>query len=146
MDLFAYIFLLSQRLQYISDKVLEADDLTTKQFLMLAVTEKAFDHPPGLKEVAEALGTSHQNVKQMADQLKRKGFIEMTRDPADRRVTRLRTTQQNRLFWDSRAEKHIHDILNMFQSLTDQEISTMYETTTKLYHTLQPTNTQTPNT
>jgi len=138
MDLFAYIFLLSQRLQYISDKILEQDSITTKQFLMMAVIEKAFDHPPGLKEVAEVLGTTHQNVKQMAKQLEKKGFIELFKDPEDRRVTRLRTTDYCREFWDSRTERQTREVLEMFRDFSDEEIDVMHKQVTKLYSSLEP--------
>ena len=138
MDLFAYIFLLSQRLQYISDKILERDSITTKQFLMMAVIEKAFDHQPGLKEVAEALGTTHQNVKQMAKQLEKKGFIEMFKDPEDRRVTRLRTTDYSKEFWNSRAERHTRDVLKMFKDFTDEEIDAMHDQVINLFNSLEP--------
>jgi len=137
-DLFAYIFLLSQRLQYISDKHLKRNGLTTKQFLMMAVTEKSFDSPPGLKKIAEALSTTHQNVKQMANQLEKKGFIEQFKDPNDMRVTRLRNTEYSKDFWDNHAEEQMREIIEMFKDLTDQEIETMYEIVKKLYHALEP--------
>lgn len=137
-DLFAYIFLLSQRLQYISDKQLKGNGLTTKQFLMMAVTEKSFDHSPGIKEVAEALSTSHQNIKQMANQLEKKGFIEQFKDPNDMRVTRLRNTEYCKDFWDNHADEQMMDIMQMFKELTDQEIETMYVISKKLYQTLEP--------
>jgi DNA-binding MarR family transcriptional regulator len=137
-DLFAYIFLLAQRLEYISNKLLEMDQLTTKQFLLLAITEKAFDHEPSLKEVADALGTTHQNVRQMANQLEKKGFIEIFKDPNDKRVNRLRTTEANRTYWDSRAEKQTGEILDMFKGFTDEEIESLYDNVTKLYNDLEP--------
>lgn len=137
-DLFAYIFLLAQRLEYISNKLLEADQLTTKQFLLLAITEKAFDHEPSLKEVADVLGTTHQNVRQMVNQLEKKGFIEVFKDPKDKRVNRLRTTEVNRSYWDSRAERQTGEVLEMFKGFTDDEIDFMFEKVSRLYHELEP--------
>ena len=138
MDLFAYIFLLSQRLEYISNKLLEKDHLTTKQFLLLAITEKAFDYEPSLKEVADALGTTHQNVRQMTNQLEKKGFIEVFKDPNDRRINRLRTTEANRSYWDSRAEKQGQEVLEMFRGFSDDEIESLYNMVFKLYNDLDP--------
>ena len=54
-DLFGSIFLLSQKLQYITDYELGKYDLTTKQFLVLAAVDTAFDHPPTLN------GSEHQS-------------------------------------------------------------------------------------
>ncbi len=138
MDLFAYIFLLAQRLEYISNKLLEQDSLTTKQFLLLAITEKAFDHEPSLKEVSDALGTTHQNVRQMANQLEKKGFIEVFKDPDDKRVNRLRTTEANKAYWNSRAERQSAEILEMFKEFNDEEIVTMHDEVLRLYKDLEP--------
>lgn len=137
-DLFAYIFLLAQRLEYISNKSLENDALTTKQFLLLAITEKAFDHEPSLKEVADALGTTHQNVRQMTNQLEKKGFIEVFKDPNDKRVNRLRTTEANKEYWNSRAEKQSREIMEMFKEFSDDEIVSMHDMVLKLYNNLEP--------
>lgn len=138
MDLFAYIFLLAQRLEYISDKLLEKDALTTKQFLLLAITEKAFDHAPSLKEVADALGTTHQNVRQMANQLEKKGYVEVFKDPNDKRVNRLRTTEENKAYWTTRSERQTKEVLDMFKDFSDEEIETMHGSVTKLYKDLEP--------
>lgn len=137
-DLFAYIFLLAQRLEYISNKLLEQDALTTKQFLLLAITEKAFDHEPSLKEVADALGTTHQNVRQMTNQLEKKGFIEVFKDPNDKRVNRLRTTPANKDYWNSRAEKQSREIVEMFKDFSDEEIVSMHDMVLRLYNDLEP--------
>lgn len=139
MDLFAYIFLLAQRLEYISNKILEKDSLTTKQFLLLAITEKAFDHDPSLKEVSDALGTTHQNVRQMANQLEKKGFIDIFKDPTDKRINRLRTTEVNNNYWKSRGERQTTEVLNMFKNFSDGEIVSMHDQVLKLYNELEPT-------
>jgi DNA-binding MarR family transcriptional regulator len=131
-DMFAKIFLLNNRLQYIIDKELQKDQLTTKQFLLIAAVEKAFDDPPSLKEAAYVLGTSHQNVKQIANQLQGKGFIEFEKDPDDRRVTRLKVTDKNRRFWDSRAGEHEEVVLGLFGFLSDGEIAALHSTVNKM--------------
>ncbi|MBY8998651.1 MAG: hypothetical protein KGD60_13055, partial [Candidatus Thorarchaeota archaeon] len=59
-DAFAMVFLLSQRFEYITNKVLEPDGLTTKQFLTIAVIERGFDPPPSISQVGDYLSTSHQ--------------------------------------------------------------------------------------
>jgi DNA-binding MarR family transcriptional regulator len=141
-DTFAKIFLLNNKLQYIIDKELQKDQLTTKQFLLIAAVEKAFDHPPSLKEVAYALGTSHQNAKQIANQLQRKGFIAMEKDPNDRRVTRLKVTEKNRRYWDSRAGEHEEVVLGLFNFLSEEEIVLLHSTINKMLSGLDEIYTQ----
>jgi len=125
-DLFGQIFYLGNRMQYIVDAELRKDGLTTKQFLMVAAIEKLFDRPPSLNEVADVLSTSHQNARQLVNQLERKGFIEVTRDEKDRRVLRLGLTEKNRQYWDSRAGVHAAFVLSLFDSLDEDEIVTFH--------------------
>lgn len=135
-DTFAKIFLLNNKLQYIIDKELQKDQLTTKQFLLIAAVERAFEAPPSLKEVANVLGTSHQNVRQIADQLERKGFIALEKDPEDRRVTRLNVTEKNRRYWDSRAGEHEEVLLGLFDYLSEEEIVFLHSTVNKMLSSL----------
>jgi len=136
-DTFAKIFLLSNKLQYIIDKELQKDQLTTKQFLLIAAVEKAFEGPPSLKEVAYVLGTSHQNVKQIANQLERKGFIVMEKDPKDKRVTRLKVTEKNRRYWDSKAGDHEEIVLGLFSYLSEEEITFLHSTVNNMLSGLE---------
>jgi DNA-binding MarR family transcriptional regulator len=132
MDAFAMVFLLSQRFEYIANKTLKRDGLTTKQFLTVAAIEKGFDSPPSVSQVGDFLSTSHQNVKQIAEQLQRKGFIKMTRDPDDRRRLLLTVTEKNKKYWSSKAEVQISEVRGLFDSLTQQEVDIFYSLISKL--------------
>lgn len=131
-DVFGSIFLLSQKLQYITDYELGKNDLTTKQFLVLAAVDTAFDHPPTLNEVAMVLSTSHQNVKQLANQLEKKGFLELVKDPSDRRKLLLKTTEKNRVFWDSHAQENMDFFRKLFGELSKEEVEQLYTLLSKL--------------
>jgi DNA-binding MarR family transcriptional regulator len=135
-ELYGSIFLLARRLEYIVDKELAKDNLTTKQFLMIAVIEKMFEQPPSVKQVAKALGSTHQNVKQMANQLERRGFLRIERDARDRRVLRLKVTEQNRAYWDSRAEEHERFILGIFSGLEEEGVRSLHAETMRLLATV----------
>ncbi|MHA1424262.1 MAG: MarR family winged helix-turn-helix transcriptional regulator [Candidatus Thorarchaeota archaeon] len=132
MDAFAMVFLLSQRFEYIANRSLKRDGLTTKQFLAIAAIEKGFDSPPSISEVGEFLSTSHQNVKQIADQLERKGFIKIEKDSDDRRRLLLKVTKKNKEYWESKAEEHIAEVRRLFDSLTQREIDVFYNIVAKL--------------
>ena len=131
-ELYGNVFLLGRRLEYIVDKELAKDNLTTKQFLMIAVIEKMFEHSPSIKEVADALGSTHQNIKQMANQLERRGFLRIERDGRDRRVLRLKVTEKNREYWDSRAAEHEGFILEIFSGLDEDGIRSLHTQTMRL--------------
>jgi DNA-binding MarR family transcriptional regulator len=131
-DIFGKIFLLCHRIEYIADKELKKDNLTARQWLVIATIEKLFEYPPAINEVADKLGTSHQNVKQIANQLEKKGFIIIERDENDKRILRLKVTEKNRRYWDSRAEEHEKFILSLFNSLEEEEIHRFHTLVNKL--------------
>ena len=124
LDSFGYIFLLSQRFEYITDRILAEDDLTTKQLLALITVEEGFQEPPSISQVAEILSTTHQNVKKLALQLEKKGFIEIFKDEHDRRRSLLKATKKSSDYWTSRAAEHLQAIRNLFTSLSSQELET----------------------
>lgn len=96
---FANVFLLAQLLSRLGDEVLAPLDLTTKQWLLLAVVAKGFgDTEPTLTAVASVYGSSRQNVKQIAQQLEQRGWLRLVDDPDDRRAVRLQLTRKMQLF------------------------------------------------
>jgi DNA-binding MarR family transcriptional regulator len=121
-DSFPLLLFLSHRLEYIGDSELKKDDLTTKQYLTVVVIENLYDHSPSISELAQSLSTTHQNIKQIALQLQKKGFIKIERDENDKRTWRLNVTEKNRAYWNSRAKEHEAIVRSFFASLTDTEI------------------------
>ena len=120
-NLFTNIFLLSLKLENISNRTLQKDNLTIKQFLLIASIE-SFDHSPSIKEVAEKVSTTHQSVKEIAERLERRGFIKMEKDPNDKRILRLKTSEKNWEYWESRLGEHENVIFKLFDPFSDAEI------------------------
>lgn len=131
-EIFGKIFFLSNRLEYLGDNELRKDGLTTKQWQLIAVTGKYFTYPPSVSEVAEVLSTTHQNIKQIALKLHEKGFISIEKDEKDRRVLRLRLTEKNREYWESKSDEDIEFINSLFSALTEKEIQELYILLNKL--------------
>jgi len=131
-EIFGKIFFLSNRLEYLGDNELRKDGLTTKQWQLIAVAGKYFTYPPSVSEVAEVLSTTHQNVKQIALKLQEKGFISIEKDGKDRRVLRLRLTEKNRKYWESKSDEDVAFISSLFSVLTNQEIQELYFLLNKL--------------
>jgi len=84
------------------DTLLERDmkeyGVTTKQWFLLVIIESLFDNPPTMKEVAKEMGSSHQNVKQIALKLEQKGLLILEKDKRDARATRLKLTDDSYAF------------------------------------------------
>ncbi len=83
------------------DRAMAATGVTTQQAALLQFIE-AQPGPPTIGAVAAGLSMTHQNVKQIALALARKGLLTIEVDAQDRRARRLTTTEQHRRFWDQR--------------------------------------------
>ena len=111
------LFLVQQRWSYVISKELADDDITTKQWLMMIVMANAFQNPPSMQEVADAMSTTHQNVKQLATRLEDRGFLKIERDPKNRRILRLNVTDECLQFWEKRAPEDMKTISKHFKGL-----------------------------
>jgi DNA-binding MarR family transcriptional regulator len=119
-------FLVGQRWRYIIEKELEPDGITAKQWLMAIVVASGFKSPPSIQEVADALSTTHQNVKQIAASMERRGFMRLERDEKNRRIIRLKVTDRCLALFKKREEEDTRAILRLFENLTNEEISTLF--------------------
>lgn len=99
-ECFRLIALTAQRLRYLMDDRLRADGLTTQQGFLLTVVG-ARRHPT-FGEVAKAMSTTHQNVKQIAAALERKGMLSIMPDKSDARARRLELTEKSARYWRDR--------------------------------------------
>ena len=131
-SIFGMIFLLAQRWQTLGDRVLKEDGLTTKQWLLLVTLGSLKSETPSLNELTDAFGTSRQNVKQLALQLEKRGFLEITRDPTDARVLRFRITEANDLFWKGRTQQDIAFIESLYGDLDPKALKTTAKTINEL--------------
>jgi DNA-binding MarR family transcriptional regulator len=126
------LFLVQQRWSYVIGRELAEDNITTKQWLMMIVMVNAFKSPPSMQEVAEAMSTTHQNVKQLATRLETRGFLKIQRDPENRRILRLKVTEDCLDYWEKRDPKDVETINAHFEGLENEEIKSLFEIMSKL--------------
>jgi DNA-binding MarR family transcriptional regulator len=122
---FRLILLLAQELRTLMDQRLRADGLTTQQAALITAVEAI--GAPSLSQAAAALGSTHQNAKQIATALERKGFLRIDPDDGDRRVRRLVTTAKSRAYWKRRSPSDYEHVLTWFSDLSEQEATTLFE-------------------
>ena len=137
--LYGLLFSVSNRIQTIGDSQFE--DITMKQhFLMIVLSMVAPTHPT-LKETAQMVGCSYQNVKRMAAQLEKNGYLQIAPDGQDHRKQRLvasgkfervNADQQakaeafmNRLY-DGIGRQELRHAINVLQKM-DHNLGGMYE-------------------
>ena len=133
--LFGEMFLLGNLLQTAGDSFYE--EITCKQFFFLICLSLFREDPPTLKELSELMGTSHQNVKQIALKLERKGFISILRDKNDHRKLRLAPTEKYREMKVNyfQQEKGFMELL--FGDVGQEEAASAYSTMVKIEKNLR---------
>ena len=124
---------LGQKMNVLADKQLKEDGLTFSQVLVLIAIERGFDSPPSISEITSLLSTSRQNIKQLINQLVKKGFVKMFKDPTDKRVLRVETTIFNQKYWEKRDPEHLLFIDQIFKILSLEEIYDLNKLIDRLY-------------
>jgi DNA-binding MarR family transcriptional regulator len=129
---FRLIVVVAQELRTLMDQLLRADGLTTQQAALITIVDML--GTPSLSQAATALGTTHQNARQLADSLQRKGFLRISTDDADARVRRLSTTAKSKSYWRARSAADQQQVLDWFTGLTPAEAQTLFELLAKVEH------------
>lgn len=133
--IFGEVFLISNKLQAIGDEFL--GELTTKQWFLCVVINEFFQGVnPSLSEVADRMGTSRQNVKQIALKLEKKGFLEINKDEKDSRILRLNLTEGCGKYWQSRGSKDQEFLNFIFNSMEIEELMQMFNSLDKFYNNI----------
>ena len=79
------------RYQTVADHFFQ--EISWKQFFAM-VCVKLFKEPPTLKEIAELMGTTHQNAKQILLKLEKLEYLYFEKDETDKRKQRIFLAQK----------------------------------------------------
>jgi len=103
------------------DRELASSGITTQQAALLQCVQ-AQPEAPTVGAVALAMSMTHQNVKQIALALQRKGFLDIVVDEADRRARRLVLTNHHHRFWARRNPQDFNAVEGLTAELGDAEV------------------------
>ena len=120
---FGSVQIVANKMNTLLERELKEYDITSKQWFLTVVIENSFDKPPTIKEAAKAMGSSHQNVKQVALKLEQKGLVSLEKDKRDARVTRIRLTEQSYKFSEALQAKAAIFTGNLFMGIDEDEMS-----------------------
>jgi len=126
---------LALHLRTLMDRQMAASGVTTQQAALLTVVDML--GRPALTEAARALAMSHQNVKQLASALERKGLLEILPDASDARSKRLATTRRHRAFWARRNPDDHAAVAAWFAGMEDAEVAQLVELLAKAMNSVQ---------
>lgn len=128
--IFRLVVVLAQGLRTLMDQRLRPDHLTTQRAALITVA-RALGRP-SLSRAALELGTTHQNVKQLARALEQKGFLRLVPDKADGRSRRLVVTPKSQRYWRRRSASDQRRVVEWFAALSEREARTLFSLLLKL--------------
>jgi len=110
----------NNRFQAAGDSFL--DSISWKQVFLLTCVG-LFEQPPTVRELAEFIGCSHQNTKQLLLKLENGGFVVLAQDQKDRRKIRISLTEKSRQLQGGNSELRGQYMARLFRGVTEQEIT-----------------------
>lgn len=131
---FRLISYTGQRLRYLLDRRLREEKLTSQQGFLLTIVRTR--GRPTLGEVAKSMSTTHQNTKQVASALERKGMLKIVPDDGDARVRRLEPTELGKQGWENRNAEDYAAIATWFSSLSLAEQHVLARLLSSLAHSV----------
>jgi len=123
--IFGGILTLANRLQALGDKLDE--NVTLKQWLLIAVILKSGRSSPTISEVAKLVGNSRQNIKKMAGLLEKQGFVSLIKDDQDARIFRIHLTPECFTYFQARSEKEMQFLNALFDALDENLTNGLYK-------------------
>jgi len=117
------LLIISNRMDTLLERELKEFDVTSKQWFLSLIIDNLFLKPPTMKQVAKEIGSSHQNVKQVALKLQEKGILKLEKDKKDARVTRLKMTEESYEFWEKTQPKGVAFIESVFENIEKEDLA-----------------------
>ena len=113
------------RFQAVADRTMK--EISWKQFFAIICINMCKEYPT-VKDLAEIMGSSHQNVKQILLKLEKKGFINISADKKDKRKQRIRLTEYCREFCTKNEEMTSDIIRKMFMGISQEQLQVTTQT------------------
>jgi len=135
--LFGLLFAFMNRLQTVGDSFYE--EITCKQFFLLACLNLYPDEPPTANELAETMGCTRQNVKQLLDSLCKKEILVLIQDKNDKRKQRIHRTKKCEKLAANYTQKEQEFMQLLYNGVSENEILSVFKTITKMENNLKKT-------
>jgi DNA-binding MarR family transcriptional regulator len=92
-----------------------------------------------VKELAEISHITPGAVTQFMDALVERGMVKREGDPNDRRIVRLKLTEEAKNHFEKMRKQHLESMIQIFEALTNDEIKQLIALFTKMdtYHEMK---------
>ncbi len=132
--LFGLLFALQNRLQAVGDTFY--DEITCKQFFLMACMNLFQGEAPTVQDLAQVMGSSHQNIKQILNKLEQKGFVSVEPDIEDRRKLRISLTEYAAVTGEKYRAKEEEFMAGLFDGVEEEEAKQAFLTLSKMEENL----------
>ena len=112
------------------------EEISWKQFFAIICIDLCKESPT-IKELADIMGSSHQNVKQILNKLESKGYVEMAADAKDKRKQRIILTDKTRAFCVEHDEGSKKIVSRIFENIDAGDITTTIRTIMQMADNLE---------
>ena len=112
------------------------EEISWKQFFAIICINLCKESPT-LKELAELMGSSHQNVKQILNKLEDKGFVKTIPDEEDKRKQRIVLTEKTEAFCLAHEEGSQRIIRKIFEGIDEKNIKIVIRTLMQMEKNLE---------
>ncbi|MGN0654686.1 MAG: MarR family winged helix-turn-helix transcriptional regulator [Oscillospiraceae bacterium] len=113
------------RFQAVADNTMK--EISWKQFFAIICINLCKSNPT-VRELAEIMGSSHQNVKQILLKLEKKGFVNISVDEKDKRKQRIELTPYCNDFCEKNNEISTNIMKKMFEGISEKQLQTTIQT------------------
>lgn len=113
------------RFQAVADSAMK--EISWKQFFAIICINMCKSSPT-VKELAEIMGSSHQNVKQILLKLEKKGFVGIEADELDKRKQRIVLTDYCREFCEKNDEMSLSIMKRLFDGVSEEQLQVTIQT------------------
>lgn len=128
--IFSTLFIAGNKLQTLFDN--HIPEVSLKQFMLLSIIRQSKE-PLSFTQLGNLLGCSRQNIKKIADILKKKEFITIQQSPLDTRAMCICPTKKVNDFFINDFSEYQEELKYLFEVYTDKEIETLFTLLSKLY-------------
>lgn len=131
--LFGMLAAFANRMQSVGDTVFE--EITWKQWFAL-LGASILQPLPSISQVANFVGTSHQNMKQLLLRLQSTGLIRLEKDETDLRRTLVKLTPAVEAFEQKYQQSNSLFMDSLFAGICTENLATTRKVLDQLYHNL----------
>ena len=123
--LFGLLFAFMNRLQAVGDSFYE--EITCKQWFLLACMNLYSKEAPTANDLAETMGCSRQNVKEILNALVKKEILVLKQDENDKRKQRIYLTSKQKRLEKKYQNKEMDFLELLYKGISDDEIKNVFQ-------------------